>query len=161
MPINCASKNIWSGCSGRLHVKKSPIKPLAGYRTNYLPKIERNSHCNRMGCNAWILSVVEMLKLVGTLYALLIPMGPGSRRSGGFITLAWGCRYYLLKVDYNLPGFYHFHFCQFLFFIGRLLDGCMLQPGRFLKTDFKRRLKINLGGTLSALLCRIPPRLQR
>src|SRR5690625_3255383 len=54
MPINCASKNIWSGCSGRLHVKKSPIKPLAGYRTNYLPKIERNSHCNRMGCNAWI-----------------------------------------------------------------------------------------------------------
>src|SRR5690625_6328551 len=99
-----------------------------------------------------------MLKLVGTLYALLIPMGPGSRRSGGFITLAWGCRYYLLKVDYNLPGFYHFHFCQFLFFIGRLLDGCMLQPGRFLKTDFKRRLKINLGGTLSALLCRIPPR---
>src|SRR5690625_909260 len=83
-----------------------------------------------------------MLKLVGTLYALLIPMGPGSRRSGGFITLAWGCGYYLLKVDYNLPGFYHFHFCQFLFFIGRLLDGCMLQPGRFLKTDFKRRLKI-------------------
>src|SRR5690625_5093098 len=110
MPINCASKNIWSGCSGRLHVKKSPIKPLAGYRTNYLPKIERNSHCNRMGCNAWI-------------------------RSGGFITLAWGCRYYLLKVDYNLPGFYHFHFCQFLFFIGRLLDGCMLQPGRFLNPE--------------------------
>src|SRR5690625_241247 len=37
----------------------------------------------------FLLSVVEMLKQVGTLYALLIPMGPGSRRSGGFPALAW------------------------------------------------------------------------
>src|SRR5699024_3180277 len=37
----------------------------------------------------FLLSVVEMLKQVGTLYALLIPLGPGSRRSGGFCALAW------------------------------------------------------------------------
>src|SRR5690625_7434610 len=47
----------------------------------------------------FLLSVVEMLKQVGTLYALLIPMGPGSRRSGGFPALAWWC------------GVWNFGFC--------------------------------------------------